>query len=155
MLFDGRISRKPIWERWLTRITAAVVVGYLAIGSVSAFRAIVQVYSVNITAPRTIESGDSIATVVKSSGRVPVQVTVELIQQGIVDTLSTRKVPENGNPIFDPRPRTVTFSVLTNPDVLSRFQPGPAVLRSIARGRSQFLRVPPPKMSVIGVEVRK
>jgi hypothetical protein len=137
------------------RITVAGVGGYLAIAAVSAFRAIVQVYSVKITAPRTIEPGASIATVVRSSGRVPVEVTLELIQNGLVDTLGAREVPENRNHIFDPRPRTVILGVLANPEMLSPFRTGPALLRSVARGRSQFLRVPPPKISVIGVEVRR
>src|SRR3954469_23617682 len=100
MLFDGRMSRRPSWERWLTRLTVAGVVGYLDIASISAFRAMVQVYSVNITAPRTIEPGASIATIVTSSGRVPFSVTIELIQNALVDTLGARSMAENRNHIF-------------------------------------------------------
>lgn len=155
MLFDGRISRVPVWEMWLTRITIAVVAGYLGIAAISGFRAIVQVYSVNIAAPPTIESGSHIATTVKSSGRVPVQLTLELTQQGIVDTLGAQSIPSNRNSIFDPRPTTATLRVVATPDELNQFMSGPAQLRSIARGRSQFLRVPPPRISVLGVEVRK
>jgi hypothetical protein len=155
MIFDDRISRIPVWQTWLTRITLAVVVGYLGIAAISGFRAIVQVYSVNITAPPTIASGAPITTTVKSSGRVPVQLTLELTQQGIVDTLGAQLVASNRNSIFDPRPATATLRILATPDALSQFVSGPAQLRSVARGRSQFLRVPPPKISVIGVEVRK
>jgi len=155
MLFDGRISRVPVWEMWLTRITKAVVVGYLGIAAISGFRAIVQVYSVNIAAPPTIESGAQITTTVKSSGRVPVQLTIELTQHGIVDTLGAQSVPSNRNSIFDPRPTTATLRVLATPEVLNQFKSGPAQLRSIARGRSQFLRVPPPRISVVGVELKK
>jgi len=155
MLFDGRISRIPVWEKWLTRITITVVAGYLGIALISGFRALVQVYSVSITAPRTIESGTPITTTVKSSGRVPVRLTLELTQQAIVDTLGAQTVASNRNSIFDPRPTTATLRVLATPDVLNQFKSGPAQLRSIARGRSQFLRVPPPRISVLGVEVRK
>ena len=150
-----RLPRDSAWERWLRRITIGFVASYLVIASISGYRAIVQIYSVKIAAPPLLMPGAAVSTVVKSSGRTYGNVTLELVQDGRVDTLATSELASNRNSVFDPRPRTAKVEVSPDAQVLAQFQDGPAELRSIARGRSQFLRVPPPKIATATVQIRK
>jgi len=153
--FGERLSRDSAWERWLRRITTGFVASYLVVASVSGYRAIVQVYSVKIAAPPLLKPGTAVSTVVRSSGRTFGDVTLELIQNGRVDTLAVSALASNRNSVFDPRPQTARVEVAPDARALAQFQNGPAQLRSIARGRSQFLRVPPPKIATAKVEIRK
>jgi len=139
----------------LKRITIGFLSCYLVIATISGFRAIVQIYSVTIAVPATLRPGASISTVVRSSGRTFGSVTLELAQNGRVDTLARAELAENRNPIFDPRPQTGTLAVSPDAHALAQFQNGPAQVRSIARGRSQFLRVPQPKTATATVEISK
>ena len=153
--FGRRLPGESAWERWLRRITVGFVASYLVIASISGYRAIVQIYSVKIAAPPLLMPGAAVSTVVKSSGRTFGNVTLELAQGGRVDTLVTSELASNRNSLFDPRPQTAKVEVSPDARVLAQFQDGPAQLRSIARGRSQFLRVPPPKIATATVQIRK
>ena len=149
------LTRESPWERWVKRVLLGAFCGYLVIAGFSGFRALVQVYSVRIDAPRVVRPGESISTVVKSSGRNTGDVTIELRQDGRVDTLGTRGVPGNRYGIFDPRPQTAMLTAALTSEVLAGFEDGPAQIRSIARGRSQLLRVPPPKIATATVQIVK
>jgi hypothetical protein len=109
--FGERLSRNSAWERWLKRITTGFAASYLVVASVSGYRAIVQVYSVKIAAPPLLKPGTAVSTVVRSSGRTFGDVTLELIQNGRVDTLVTGALASNRNSVFDPRPQTATAKV--------------------------------------------
>lgn len=147
--------RESAWERWLKGITLTFAAFYLVIATISGFRAIVQIYSVKISAPAVLQPGTSVSTVVRSSGRTFGDVTLELAQGGRVETLGRGTLTSNGNPVFDPRPQTASLAVTPTSQMLADFENGPAEIRSIARGRSQFLRVPPPKMATATVQISK
>jgi hypothetical protein len=69
---------------------------------------------------------------------------IEIVQNGDTAMLGEVFVPRNREPVFDPRPRRGAVVVLLTPELLSRFQNGPAILRASAMGRPQWLRTPPP-----------
>jgi hypothetical protein len=151
----ARFPQETAWERSLKRITIGVFSSYLVIATISGFRAIVQIYSVRITAPTILRPGASVSTIVRSSGRTFGDVTLELAQNGRVDTLAKGELAANRNSVFDPRPQTGTLAVSPDPRMLAHFENGPAEIRSIARGRSQFLRVPPPKIATVRTRISK
>jgi hypothetical protein len=119
------------------------------------YRAIAQVQRLELSAPeRVLRGGASVRADVVSSGRATVDVTLEMVQGARAETLGTRYVPTSGNPAYDPRFRRGSLSVVVTPEVLARFRPGAAFLRATARGRSQWLRTPPPEVRELPVEIR-
>jgi hypothetical protein len=121
----------------------------------SGYRAIVQVRRLELSAPEgVLRGGASVRADVVSSGRATVDVTLEMVQGVRAETLGTRYVPTSGNPSYDPRFRRGSLSVVVTPEVLARFRPGAALLRATARGRSQWLRTPPPEVRELPVEIR-
>ena len=56
---------------------------------------------------------------------------------------------------FDPRKRYGTDSVTFTPEMLSKFEPGAARLRSVAVGRHQWFRLPPPTVREFDVVIQK
>lgn len=153
--FADRFRKESTAERWLKRISIAFVLSYLVIATISGFRAIVQIYGVKIAAPALLQPGAPVSTVVTSSGRTFGDVTLELAQDGRVDTLASGSLRANRNSVFDPRPQTATLAVSPSSQMLAEFHDGPAEIRSIARGRSEFLRVPPPRIATAAVLIRK
>lgn len=144
-IFDTRLSQEWIGFKILRRITIAVIAFQLSIGAVSGYRAIVQVYDVEIqTNSPVIRPGSQIVGRVVSSGRTYVDARVELLQAGRADTLGTMRIAANKASFYDPRPQRAALTVTIPSDALSRFSRGKAVIRAVAEGHSQFLRVPPP-----------
>ena len=80
-------------------------------------------------------------------------VPVELVQGLHSDTLATLKIRSNSEPVLDPRSRTDSLSVTLTTAMIARFQKGPAVVRVTANGRRQFLRLPPPEVRTLSVEI--
>jgi hypothetical protein len=151
-IFDTRLSQEWIGFTILRRITIAAVAFQLSIGAVSGYRAIVQVYDVEIqTDSPLIRPGSQILARVSTSGRTYVDARVELVQSGRSDTLGTMRIQSNKASFYDPRPQRVAFTVTIPRDALSRFSPGRAVIRAVAEGHSQFLRVPPPKVREVAI----
>jgi len=151
----ARFAPESAWEKCLKGITLGFAAFYLVIATISGFRAIVQIYSVKISAPAVLQPGISVSTVVRSSGRTFGDVTLELAQRGRVDTLGRGMLAANRNSVFDPRPRSASLAVTPTSQMLADFENGPAEIRSIARGRSQFLRVPPPRIATATVQISK
>jgi hypothetical protein len=118
----ARFSQESAWEKWPKGIILGFAAFYLVIATISGFRAIVQIYSVKISAPALL-------------GRV--------------------MLAANRNPVFDPRPQSSSLAVTPTSHMLADFENGPAEIRSIARGRSQFLRVPPPTIATATVQISK
>jgi hypothetical protein len=147
-IFDTRLSQEWIGFTILRRVTIAVVAMQLSIGVVSGYRAIVQVYDVAIhVASPEVRPGSPITARVVTSGRTYVDARVELLQAGRADTLGTLRISANKASFYDPRPQHAALTVTIPPDVFSRFRRGKASIRAVAEGHSQFLRVPPPKIS--------
>ncbi len=119
-----------------------LLVAFIAIHAVifplSGYRAWVQVRDVKLA----VES-DSARATVETSGRIPIDVTIELIQRDHEKLLDARTIPANRASIYDPRPRRATILIPLTRDATSGFDGGGATLRVTARGRQQFTRMPP------------
>ena len=138
---------------WLKRLFALVIVGLLAIGAVSSYRAYVQVRSLDLSAPGLLTEGSMVTTSVVTSGRAMVDVEVDLIQGAHSERVLRLHVPGNELGFFDPRTQHASETVSLTRETLSQFQPGSARLRSVATGRPQWMRLPPPTVREFEVEI--
>ena len=80
-------------------------------------------------------------------------VRLELIQGLHSEVLGSVRVWKSGDGFYDPRPRKGSLAVALTSEQLGRFRSGPALVRATARGRSQWLRVPPPEVREFVVEL--
>lgn len=127
---------------------------HIVLATISGYRAIVQVYSVQMTSSAHIVRPGTVVTYeVASSGRVPVDVEFELIQDARHDTLAVHWIRDHTVPSYDPRTIRGRWSATLTADQIARFQPGPVTVRVTANGKSQWLRVPPPRISELILEV--
>jgi hypothetical protein len=145
--------------RPLIYLRRAIVV-LLAVCSVTAtcsgYRAYYQVRSLNLLVSSPVLGADSvIETTVITSGRTDVDVRVELVQGQRAETLATRHVPGNVWASIDPRSPRATHRVVVTGDTLARLGPGSAVVRATATGRPQWLRLPPPTVREVVVELKR
>ena len=133
----------PSWIFWPSIILA--VVTYVIPGLFSAYRAWVQVRSLElIVARRDIHAGDTVRVHAVSWARTRVHVDLQLLQGSRVTTLGTRIIPDNHNPSIDPRWRRDSIVVVLTPALLAGYEDGAAALRARAIGGPQWLRTPPP-----------
>lgn len=129
----------------LRRIIVPLVIVHVLFALWSGYRAIVQVFGLDLRLPtQLLSDGSRVAFAVTSSGRVTVTVRLELIQGARAETLSVLRVRTSRNATYDPFPKHGSQSVLLTRERLSRFVPGPAIVRATATGLSQWLRTPPP-----------
>jgi hypothetical protein len=138
---------------WLKRVFVFVIVVLLAIGMVSSHRAYFQVRSLELKAPHSLALGSSVEAAVVSSGRTTVDVDVDLIQGTHSERLFTYRLRGNELGFFDPRTQNTSRNIILTSDLLSKFQPGAARLRSVATGREQWTRLPPPTVRELEVEL--
>jgi hypothetical protein len=126
----------------------------VVLASISGYRAIVQVYRVDIAvdAP-TLRPGSNIDMSVATSGRTPVDAELELIQPAHAETLAVLLIHDHENASYDPRTIHAAKRVVLTGEQLARFRPGRALLRATGNGRSQWLRVPPPVVKERAVEI--
>ena len=130
------------WVRWLCICLLAI---YIVPGLFSAYRAWVQIRSVELIVPRKeLHSGDVIRVRTVSWARTYVYVDLFLVQGRRADTLATHEIPRNSNASQDPRWRRDSMTVALTPALLSRYDSGAAIIRAVAEGGPQWLRTPPP-----------
>ena len=122
---------------------------------VSAHRAYFQVRNLDLNAPHLLTVGSVVQTSVVSSGRTAVDVVVELTQGTHSERLLNLHVHGNELGFFDPRKQHGSDSVILTREILSKFQPGAARLRSVATGRHQWFRLPPPTVREFDVVIQK
>jgi len=140
--------------RVLFWILLPFVVAHVVLASFSGYRAIVQVYNVQLaTDSSTLRGGSRIDVAIATSGRATVDAELELIQPTHVETLAVLRVPGHTNASYDPRTIHASQHVTLTSEQISRFHAGPARLRVTANGRSQWLRVPPPVIREQAVEI--
>ena len=153
-MFDTLTVRdaKPIV--WLKRMFVVAVAFYVGVGLVSAHRAYKQVRSLELNAPVSLEPGAVVQTSVLSSGRTTIDVEVDLIQGAHIERLFTMQLRGNQWGFWDPRARQGSSSLILTPEMLSKFEPGAARLRSVATGRPQWTRLPPPTVRELEVEIK-
>lgn len=139
----GQKSAVPGWILWPSVVF--VLVTYVAPGLFSAYRAWVQVRSLELNAPRSeIRSGDTVRVRAVSWARTRVRFDLQLVQGERARTLAARVIPDNHNPSIDPRWRRDSIVVVLTPALLEEYDRGPATLRATAIGGPQWLRTPPP-----------
>jgi hypothetical protein len=153
-LLDPRLSRDPTSFRIVKRVILAALVVHVTLALLSGWRAWVQVRRLELDAPAgALRTGSRVEARVLTSARTSVTVTLALVQGAAAETLGVRVVPANRDPASDPRPRRAALAVTLGDAALARFRPGPATLRAVAVGRSQWLRVPPPTVRETSVEI--
>ena len=128
----------------LKRVFMIVVSVYLVIGMISAYRAFYQVRSVDIQSDEVLRSGSAITTSVVSYARVPIDVRIELVQDGHSATIAGMRVRDNEWALFDPRTQHGSQTNVLPTEVLKQFANGKAIVRATAIGRPQWGRLPPP-----------
>jgi hypothetical protein len=149
-----QFHREPPSMRVLKWIIGPLLAVHIVLATISGYRAIVQVYHVEIaTTDSVLRPGTTITYNAASSGRVPVDVEVELIQGTRRDTLAVKWIPDHSVPSYDPRTIHASGAVTVTAERLARFAPGPAVLRVTGNGKSQWLRVPPPRVRELAVRI--
>lgn len=153
-LFDSHDTREP---RVLTAVKVflvAFVAFHAVIALLSGYRAIWQLRSLHVTAAeRTLRAHSQVKADVVTSGRVYVNLRLELIQGDRSEPLGERRVPKNSFASYDPRPRHASLSVELTPELLSHFRPGPARVRATALGGSQWVGLLQPPSMVREIEV--
>ena len=136
-------SAVPKWILWPSVIF--VVVTYVLPGLFSAYRAWVQVRSLELKVQRSeIQSGDTVRVRAVSWARTRVRFDLQLVQGARTRTLAARIIPDNHNASIDPRWRRDSIVVVVTEAVLAGYDRGPATLRATAIGGPQWLRTPPP-----------
>jgi hypothetical protein len=153
----------------LKRLCLVVLSTYLVIGLISAYRAWYQVKSLDlrlqgfdsVVRPNDVR-GESIVGVMHGSvfeadlvsyARTHIDVRLELVQGAKSETLAFETLPGNQWGFWDPRTRQRSFKTVLTEEVLNHFQPGRAKLRATAIGRHQWMRLPPPVVREIAVEL--
>ena len=151
--FDRRFPDPPS-VAIVRKLFIALIVVHVPLALWSGYRAIVQVQKLELNAPSTVlHDGSTIHVGVVSSGRATVDVWLEMIQGMRAETLGVRRVPTGGNPAYDPRFKYGSMAVVVTPELLGRFEPGAALVRATAHGRSQWLRTPPPEVREVAIEI--
>ena len=154
-LFDNRLSREWAGFVFLRRLTIAALIVHFSLAAASGYRAIVQLYSVSIeTGSTRMGPGERVLSRVVTSGRTWAAAKLELVQGENVVVIGAMEIPENDSFFYDPRPKRVSFVASLPTDLYARFERGAASLRLTATGRSQWLRVPPPKVQELPIELQ-
>jgi hypothetical protein len=128
---------------------------YLVIGMISAYRAFYQVHNVEIQSDNVLRSGSAITTSVVSYARGPVDVRIELVQDGRSATVAAMRVRGNEWALFDPRTQHGSQTNVLTAEVLKQFANGKAIVRATAVGRPQWGRLPPPLIRERTVNIQR
>lgn len=141
--------------RILKRGTLVLVVVWASLALFSGFRAWVQVLDLDLSLSEERLGPDTEITVAAtSSGRATVSVSLEF-QQGELRTTvdDVLVIRTSRDPALDPRFKHGRVTVGVPASFLTAAKPGAATVSAVARGRSQFLRTPPPKTRAVSVPV--
>ena len=136
---------EPAITGWVRRLCIFLLAIYTVPGLFSAYRAWVQIRSLELIVPRKeLHSGDVIRVHTVSWARTYVYVDLLLVQGSHADTLATHEISRNVNASQDPRWRRDSIALVVTPALLSRYDSGAATIRVTAEGGPQWLRTPPP-----------
>jgi hypothetical protein len=152
-IFSPRVIAEPRWLTLLKRCLLLIVAFHLLVGLLSSYRAYYQIHSLDIFSDQVLQAGSVVQTKVVTYGRSFADVKLELIQDGLAVTLHEQRVAANEFGFYDPRTQKAEFSISMTPQTLARLTPGPALLRATAVGRHQWMRLPPPVVREMPVEI--
>lgn len=153
-MFESTAIRDTRAIAWVKRACLIVVSVYLAIGMIAAYRALVQVRSLEIQSPDVLRPGSEMSTTVVSYARVPLDVRLELVQDGHSEIIAVQRIPNNEWALLDPRTLESSQTALLTADILKRFAEGNAIVRATVIRRQQLGRHPPPVVTerVVNIE---
>ena len=142
-------TTEPRAMKYARRFGIALACTFAFFAGISGYRAIVQIYRVELRAPDSLRAGSRVDVAITTSGRVIGSATLVLQQGKRIDTLVWHGVRNNHIGTFisqslNPFPVHDSVSVVIPREALANFRAGPATLRAIGLGGSQWLRVPPP-----------
>jgi hypothetical protein len=150
---------EPRAMKYVRRFGIIVACTFSVFALMSGYRAIVQIYRVDLVSPDTLRVGAPIRVWISTSGRVTSSATLVLVQGTRIDTLARRIVRGNHNRSFrhslNPFPVRDSLVVVVPASALARYNAGPATLRAIGLGASQWMRVPPPTIRERAVVIVK
>ena len=153
---DDRRWRDPPVVRVVKRAVLGVLAVHALLALFSGYRAVWQIWRVDVRAPGPVLcAGDVVRASVVSSGRARAELRLDLVQGARVETLGVRVLRGNRVAVYDPRWGRGALAVTLTPELLARFAAGPAVLRATGRGSSQWLRIPPPTVREVRVELAR
>jgi hypothetical protein len=151
----NRFHREAPSMRVLRWIILPLLTVHVVLASISGYRAIVQIYRVDLhVSDPVLRPGSTLGFGYVSSARVPSDAELELIQGAHKESLAKRELPANVNPSYDPRSRSAMATVVLTAEQLARFEAGPAVVRVTAYGNMQWLRTPPPEVREVHVQLQ-
>jgi hypothetical protein len=155
-LFAHGIYEQPRSMIVLKRVVVPLLVLHVVLMLCSGYRAIVQVYSVDVSIPpSTLRTGTPVTFKAVGSGRTPMTATVELIQDSLKMRLAEQVARTNTSPNYDPRPVRAAGTIAMTPEMLAPFRAGAATIRVTGTGRKQWLRLPPATVREIPVTIEK
>ena len=152
-IFSPKVIAEPRWLTIVKRFLLLIVAFHLLVGIVSSYRAYYQIHSLDIVTNPVLQPGSVVQTKVVTYGRSFADVKLELIQGGLAVTLHEQRVAANEFGFYDPRAQKAEFSVSLTPQTLEQFTSEPAFLRATAVGRHQWMRLPPPVVREVQVEI--
>jgi hypothetical protein len=150
----ARLRHEPAIVVWARRLCIVVLVMFLVPSLFSAYRAWVQVRSLELIVPRReIRSGDTIRVRTVSWARTYVSVRLLLVQDTRAETLAVHQIPKHRNASLDPRWRRDSIIVALTLPELTGYDSGAATVRAIAIGGPQWMRTPPPLVRETAVQL--
>jgi hypothetical protein len=153
-MFDGLALREAPSTARMKKAGLALLALCFVTAVSSGYRAYYQVRSLELRlTDSTLRAGSAVEVEASGSGRTTIDVRVELVQGARSETLAVLRVRGNDWAAIDPRPTRASQSVALTREQLSRFLAGPATLRATATGRPQWLRLPPPTVREVAVEI--
>jgi len=138
----------------MRKLLTVLIAVPLVYGSFCLYRAWVQVKKLDLAiAGAPVLSGSVARVDVITSGRVPVDVQLEVIQGTRAETLAVQRVSTHRNPFWDSRNIASTLTVTFSKDALAELAPGAALLRATAKGRRLWMYEPSPVVRDLPVSV--
>jgi hypothetical protein len=147
-----RESRATLWVR---RAVIAIAGIYALFFCWSMYRRIWQVVRIEAHASSTVlRPGSTVGYDVVTGGEVRNLIRLELVQGAHTEILFEERSQLRRVATFDVRLYRYTPKVSITPELLSRFQPGPARLRVTGFGSQKLLRTPGPRAAELSVELK-
>lgn len=126
----------------------------LTAGAAASYRAARPVYDLSVSIPGpALEAGSRVRVEATGSGRGPVAIRLELVQDGRSETLLRGRMRSRRYAFWDPRPLPFAAEAVVAADSLRAFHPGPATLRAEATGAPAWLWQPTPVVREVAVEI--
>jgi hypothetical protein len=153
-MFNDSLIRERRPVVLLKRASLVLLSAYVVILLIAGYRAYYQVRKLELgSVDSVLRSGSTIKTAVVSYARTPIEMRLELIQGAHSETLAVQHVPDNEWALFDLRNRSASQTVVLTAEVLKKFKHGQALVRATAVGRPQWMRLPPPVVRELDVDI--